>query len=196
MLFLAAAVVAARFDEAGEEAVQAEETESNAVTETAIAEEDTAAEESTAAFNVEDGEDVAAFTASENDAEEFAAEANSDKDLPDFDTESDESRAIAAMVADILGAQADTTAPKLIIGEGRNMKNATIDRIPFIVKDDHVFNLINNPPVAKHTAERAVYIMPFCCAVILLTSNLFYIILFNLSDQIIHEGIAALCGFT
>ena len=30
------------------------------------------------------------------------------------------------MVADILGAQADTTAPKLIIGEGRNMKNAKV----------------------------------------------------------------------
>lgn len=30
------------------------------------------------------------------------------------------------MVADILGAQADTAAPKLIIGEGRNMKNAKV----------------------------------------------------------------------
>lgn len=114
------------------EAAQAEETESNAATEvniaekTAIAEEDIASEESIAAFNAEEGENVAAFSTSENDAEEFAAEANTDENLPDFDTESDESRAIAAMVADILGAQADTAAPKLIIGEGRNMKNAKV----------------------------------------------------------------------
>lgn len=114
------------------EAAQAEETESNAATEvntaaeTAIAEEDIASEESIAAFNAEEGENAAAFSTSENDAEEFAAEANSDENLPDFDTESDESRAIAAMVADILGVQADTTAPKLIIGEGRNMKNAKV----------------------------------------------------------------------
>ena len=114
------------------EAAQAEETELNVATEantaaeTAIAEVDTATEESTAAFNAEEGENAVAFSASENDEEEFAAEANADKDLPDFDTESDESRAIAAMVANILGAQADTTAPKLIIGEGRNMKNAKV----------------------------------------------------------------------
>ena len=108
------------------EAAQAEETEANTAEETAIAEKDTAAEESIAAFNAEEGENAAGFSASENDVEEFTAEANSDEDLPDFDTESDESRAIAAMVADILGAQADTTAPKLIIGEGRNMKNAKV----------------------------------------------------------------------
>ena len=85
------------------EAAQAEETESNAATEvniaekTAIAEEDIASEESIAAFNAEEGENVAAFSTSENDAEEFAAEANSDENLPDFDTESINSVKVSLM---------------------------------------------------------------------------------------------------
>lgn len=58
--------------------------------------------------------------------EDFSSEENTDGDIPAFDTESDESRAIAAMVSDILGAEAETNAPKLIIGEGRNMKNAKV----------------------------------------------------------------------
>lgn len=66
------------------------------------------------------------FTASENGTEDFSAGESSDEELPDFDTESDESRAIAAMVADILGAETNADAPKLIIGEGRNMKNAKV----------------------------------------------------------------------
>lgn len=58
--------------------------------------------------------------------EDFSSEENTDGDIPAFDTESDESRTIAAMVSDILGAEAETNAPKLIIGEGRNMKNAKV----------------------------------------------------------------------
>ncbi|MFQ9890329.1 MAG: hypothetical protein ACLRWM_08565 [Streptococcus sp.] len=54
----------------------------NIAEKTAIAEEDIASEESIAAFNAEEGENVAAFSTSENDAEEFAAEANSDENLP------------------------------------------------------------------------------------------------------------------
>lgn len=82
--------------------------------------------------NVEFGDVIATeenaedFTASENSPEDFSAEENVTEEIPEFDTESEESRAIAAMVADILGAEVNTEAPKLIIGEGRNMKNAKV----------------------------------------------------------------------
>lgn len=69
-------------------------------------------------FDTEPAEINSEDTFNEEVTDEFASEEEM------FDSENPESREISAKVAQLLGDAADTTAPKLIIGEGRNMKNA------------------------------------------------------------------------